>query len=284
MGRGDFGSGCGVLTEQSADFVWQSPDFELGADPFATVRGIQGEIFRDVAGRVTLRFERSGRAYFLKHHRGVGWVEILKNLLFLRLPILGADNEWRAIHCLEGCGVPTMTLVAYGRRGINPARRESFIITEALAPTLSLEELIDTPEHKPLPTKLKRQLIAEVARMTAAMHRAGMNHRDLYLCHFLLHTDLLAKGQIRLSLIDLHRAQLRDRVPRRWWRKDLASLCFSSIPGQLTYRDELRFLRCYFDKPLRQTLETNAKDLVWLRSEAARLRRKYLRKYAPDSQ
>lgn len=48
--------------------------------------------------RRTLRIEVAGQGYlFVKIHRGVGWKEILKNLLSLRLPVLGAGNEWRAI-------------------------------------------------------------------------------------------------------------------------------------------------------------------------------------------
>jgi heptose I phosphotransferase len=38
-----------------------------------------------------------------------------------------------------------------------------------------------------------------------------VNHRDCYICHFLLHTEPApTPEQLRLSLIDLHRAQVRD--------------------------------------------------------------------------
>ncbi len=262
--------------------VWRAPGFELDENPFPAVRAIRGEIFRQVAERVTLRFEQQGNTYFLKYHRGVGWREIIKNLLFFRLPVLGAENEWRAIRLLEKQGVPTMRLAAYGQQGWNPAGRESFIITEELKPTVSLEDFFKGPEGESTGLAMKRRLIAEVAGMTRAMHRAGMNHRDLYICHFLLHTDKLAEGEVKLSLIDLHRAQLREQVPTRWLAKDLASLYFSALPARLSRRDELRFLKRYFDGPLRESLQSNRQQLKWIKKESERLQKKYLRKYAPD--
>lgn len=67
-----------------------------GNDPFVAVEALKGEVFRELEARRTLRTEVDGRGYFVKIHRGVGWAEILKNLISLRLPVLGAGNEWRA--------------------------------------------------------------------------------------------------------------------------------------------------------------------------------------------
>ncbi len=96
------------------------------------------------------------------------------------------------------------------RRGSNPADQHSFIVTEELAPTVSLEDFSLNWIKQPPEPKLKRALIAEVARMTGMMHRAGVNHRDCYICHFLLHTDKpVTADDFKLSVIDLHRAQTR---------------------------------------------------------------------------
>lgn len=254
-------------------------------DAFDAVDALHGEVFRELEGRRTLRTIVSGRAYFVKIHHGVGWTEIAKNLLSLRWPVLGADNEWQAIARLEHLGVGTMRAVAYGKRGINPAHRHSFIITEELAPTISLEDYCrDWPSQPPAPA-LKRALIRRVAEMTRAMHEGGMNHRDLYLCHFLLHLDPApTPSALRLSLIDLHRSQLRRRTPRRWRDKDLAALYFSALDIGLDRRDLLRFLRVYFRSPLRDTLRTMAPLLRRLESEALRLRLRYRRKYAPANE
>ncbi|MCY1391856.1 Lipopolysaccharide core heptose(I) kinase RfaP [compost metagenome] len=243
-----------------------------GRDAFAEVEGLQGQVYRELEGRRTLRTEVEGRGYFVKIHRGIGWGEVAKNLLTAKLPVLGAGQEWRAIERLHEAGVPTMTAVAYGERGSNPAAQHSFIVTQELAPTISLEDLsIDWRRQPPQP-RLKRALIAEVARMTGTMHRAGVNHRDCYICHFLLHTDKpVTADDFRLSLIDLHRAQTRSQITRRWRNKDLAALYFSALDIGLTQRDKLRFLRGYFQQPLRQILREEASLLAWLQAKADKL-------------
>jgi heptose I phosphotransferase len=165
-----------------------------------------------------------------------------------------------------------MTAVAYGEKGSNPADQHSFIVTEELAPTVSLEDFsINWIKQPPEPT-LKRALIAEVARMTGMMHRAGVNHRDCYICHFLLHTDKpVTADDFKLSVIDLHRAQTRPAITSRWRNKDLAALYFSALDIGLTRRDKLRFLKGYFQQPLRQILSEEAGLLSWLEGKANKL-------------
>ena len=233
-----------------------------GIDPFDYIMQLDGEVYRDVAMRRTLRFELGGKRYFLKAHYGVGWKEIFKNLLQLKMPVLGARNEWLAIRRLEQLGVQTMTLVGHGERGRNPATRQSFVITEALEETESLEDFCGAWEKNPPVTaagiKLKRELITRIARISRLMHSNGINHRDYYICHFLLDvsSDVLAvpPSALRLSLIDLHRVQLRKRTPQRWIVKDVGGLYFSAMRIGLTRRDIYRFMRVYRDKPLRATL------------------------------
>ncbi len=255
-------------------------------DPFVAVEELKGEVFRELEARRTLRTEVEGRGYFVKIHRGVGWAEIFKNLATLRLPVLGAGNEWRAIRRLERLGVDTMVAVAFGERGGNPATRHSFIVTEELAPTISLEDFCrDWPRHPP-PVALKRALIGRVAQMAGAMHRGGVNHRDFYICHFLLaQAPPPTAAALKLSLIDLHRAQVREGkpAPRRWRDKDLAALYFSALEIGLTRRDFLRFLRGYFTRPLRQVLAEEAPLLGHLEREAVRLQARFLRKFAPGA-
>ena len=252
-----------------------------GQDPFAAADALQGEVLRALEGRRTLRTEITGRGYYAKIHHGIGWREIFKNLLSGRLPVLGAGNEWRALQRLAALGVDTMRAVAFGERGSNPARRQSFIITEELAPTVSLEDFCrDWRAVPPAPT-FKRALIRRVAEMARRMHGGGVNHRDFYICHFLLHLPV-DKSAPRLSLIDLHRAQVRDATPRRWRDKDLAALHFSTLEIGLTVRDRLRFLRAYFERPLRDILIEEADLLAHLAREGARLTERYRRKFAPQ--
>ncbi len=255
-----------------------------GRDPFVAVEALQGEVFRELEARRTLRTEVAGRGYFVKIHRGVGWAEIFKNLCSLRLPVLGAGNEWQAIKRLEQLGVDTMRGVALGQRGGNPATQHSFIVTEELAPTISLEDYCRDWPVTPPPVAMKRALLRRVAEMARRMHQGGVNHRDFYICHFLLHLEPApTPDNLKLSLIDLHRAQIRAQTPRRWRDKDLASLYFSALNIGLTRRDVLRFLRLYFNRPLGAILSEEAALLGHLTQEAGRLQTRYLRKYAPGA-
>ncbi|MDR1996648.1 lipopolysaccharide core heptose(I) kinase RfaP [Azonexus sp.] len=268
----------------AVECVLEAPFTECwaGQDPFVAVEALQGKVFRELEGRRTLRTEVAGRGYFVKIHRGIGWGEIFKNLLYLRWPVLGAENEWRAIRRLTAAGVATMRAVAWGRRGWNPARQHSFIVTEELTPTVSLDEFCRDWPQRPPATALKRALIDRVADMAGRMHRAGINHRDFYICHFLLHLDPVpTPAAFRLSIIDLHRAQCRLATPRRWRDKDLASLYFSVLEIGLTQRDFLRFLRAYFLRPLRDILHDEAPLLRYLVPEGERLLARYRRKFAP---
>lgn len=270
-----------------SETVWLAPPFDrlwAGCDAHAAVEALQGEVFRELEARRTLRTEVEGRGYFVKIHRGVGWGEIVKNLVSLRAPVLGAGNEYRALRRLAELGVASMTPVAFAERGVDPARQHSFIITEELANTVSLEDHCrDWPQNPPLPA-WKRALIRRVAEMAGRMHRGGVNHRDFYICHFLLHLDPPPRPEdFRLSLIDLHRAQTRAETPRRWRDKDLAGLYFSALEIGLTRRDVLRFLRAYFERPLCDILREEAALLARLAREAQRLMARYRRKYAPGA-
>lgn len=222
-------------------------------DAFDWLESAPGEPYRDLPDRRTFRFEVDGVGYFAKLHRGVGWREIAKNLLSLRLPVLDARREQRAIAALTAAGVSTLETVAWGVRGRDPARRRSFIVTREVPTQYSLDHLAREwgarGRAEPL---VKRTLIRQLAQLTRRMHGLGINHRDLYIVHLLMPG---APGDDdALVLIDLHRAQLRRRVPRRWLVKDLGSLLFSGMVAPLTRGDRLRFMAAYRDRPIREVL------------------------------
>ena len=78
----------------------------------------------------------------------------------------------------------------------------------------------------------------------------------------------------RLSIIDLHRTQLRTNTPQRWLVKDLAALFFSSMDIGLTGRDVLRFLAEYRQQPIRQILDEDQRLLRQVQRRAVGLYRK----------
>lgn len=255
----------------------KSPFATLWADkdPFTEVEQLEGEVYRAVKQRKTLNFHQNNQSYFIKIHRGTTIKEIFKNLLSFRKPVLDAKQEWQAIHRLTQANVNTMNGRAFGRKGWNPLTRHSFIITEDLSPTISLEDLTQNWQISPPHYAFKRSLIIYLAKMVAKMHAAGVNHRDCYLCHFLLDVPLFEEHkQIKLSVIDLHRAQTRNKVPMRWRDKDLIGLYFSAMDIGLTQRDIYLFLTIYFNQPLRTILRDEHHLITHAQRKAERIRKR----------
>lgn len=207
---------------------------ELGQATFADLSfdqlmAIQGKAFRDVKGRRTLKVVKSGKSFFIKQHFGVGWAEIFKNLIVFRKPIIGAKTEKEAIQALGQIGIATTPLVGFGEQGLNPANKQSFLITRDLGNIVSLEDFCrDWKEHPPN-NKLRQQIVIAVATLAKKLHQAGLIHRDFYLCHLCLDGDLLKKGEIKLYLIDLHRMLMNQSVGGKGTMKDIAALYFSAM-------------------------------------------------------
>lgn len=252
-----------------------------GENLFDKFRTLPGEEFRNIQNRRTYRFEDNGKSYFCKFHSGVGWAEIVKNFITLRLPVIGAANELRAIKRLTELGVETMTITAFGQRGSNPAKLESFIVTEELTNTVDLEELCkDWPRNKPL-FQEKLNLLTKIAEVSKVLHENGICHRDYYICHFLLHEESLQSdpsssiSSLKLSLIDLHRALIKADLGERWKVKDIGGLYFSAMDIGLTQRDIYRFVRAYSGLPLREALSTRMSFWQQVNSRALKLYKKH---------
>lgn len=240
--------------------LWIDPEYTSLFPPrkvFDDMSEMTGDVFRVGRGRITMRFTRGGQNFFLKRHTGVGWGEIIRDLLRGRLPILGARNEWYALERLQILNISSLTPIAFGEKGNNPARRLSFLVTRELADTISLEDLVKTWQRRRDFLRLKRILIRQVALLARRIHSNGINHRDFYICHIHISNRWLKNpvGDPELFLIDLHRAQIRTSVPRRWLIKDIGSLFYSARNTGLTRNDLFRFMMTYRDMSLRQTLE-----------------------------
>jgi heptose I phosphotransferase len=240
----------------SEDFAKDLPK----GDSFHNLQAMEGKVYRDVQGRKTLQFALGGKSYFIKNHFGVGWREIFKNLVQLRLPILGAENEWRAISKLKSLGLATMTSKAYGSRGWNPAKRQSLIVTEDLADTISLEDYCKDWRQNPPGFTLKKKLLNKLASISRTLHQGGVCHRDFYLCHFLMPKnglDVASEQAFELFIIDLHRALIKSPLRLRWKVKDISGLLYSAMDIGLTQRDLFRFIKIYEDMRLRDALANN---------------------------
>ncbi|MDE0193817.1 MAG: lipopolysaccharide core heptose(I) kinase RfaP [Gammaproteobacteria bacterium] len=216
-----------------------------GNDVFSALWAVEGEVYRRSARRRTSRVVIAGKAYFAKVHEGVGWREIAKNVLAGKRPVLGARHDFEASRRLCARGVAVPGLAAFGERGVNPARRRSFAMHDALDGFRSLEDVGHGWLVTPPSVELKWALLSEAGRLTAAMHEAGVCHRDYYACHLLANTAKLGTGEAELSVIDLHRAEVHRRLSRRARVRDLGALLYSASAMPLTERDRSRFVAAY---------------------------------------
>ena len=243
--------------------LWLRDDFEsswLGKDPFTEVVALKGVTVRRVAQRRTFRFEIFGAGFFAKIHSGPGWPEILKNLIVGKLPVLDASNEFIAARKLVDLGINTLVVAAFGVRGKNPARRQSFIVTDEIVDAISLEDFCSGwAEHPPVFGQ-KLTLLNDVASLARKLHVGGVVHHDFYLCHILLNRGSGSTSG-SLVLIDLHRASIRKKLPDRSLVKELGALYFSSMDIGLSSRDYLRFLTIYFELTPREVL-SNKNHLI----------------------
>ena len=232
--------------------------------PFDELKNIDGKVYRQYKNRVTKKFKNKNKSYFIKFHGPVGWKEIFKNLLQLKTPVIGAQREYDALNHLTQNNINCPNVKGFGVKGFNPANSSSFLITEELYNTFSLEDFFFFVHHKNLSFTEKKKLIEKVANLIRSVHESGLNHRDLYLCHIHI-KNKIKFDDIDLSLIDLHRAQIRSKVPFRWLIKDLGGFLHSVLQFGLTERDFYRFmmtyLQCTFEELNKNHLKITNKTL-----------------------
>ena len=222
----------------------------------------------------------------------MGWAEIFKNLFALKKPVLGAMTEVHAIQKLDSIGIKTTPLIAYGQQGCNPASMQSFVMTEDLGDIVTVEELCGNWQN--YCADVRQSLMKAMAELASQMHRAGLCHRDFYLCHFVIKKQDLnleylvfsedpvssekpvpcekpasSKGLSveNLHLIDLHRMMQGQARAGKAVMKDIAGLYFSALQAGLTAQDLSVFKQYY--------LPQNADFWVQVESRAQALLNKF---------
>ena len=130
---------------------------------------------------------------------------------------------------LTAAGIPTAPLVAHGR---------SFVIFADLAGYTPADKRVaaGTPFE---------DVLGPTAALSADLHAAGLHHRDLYLCHFLVRPD-----PFDVRLIDVARvARMGNPLTRRRWVvKDLGQFWYSTTKLDVTDEQRSRWLARYADR------------------------------------
>jgi hypothetical protein len=142
-----------------------------------------------------------------------------------------AQDEVNAIELLNAASIPTVPLVGWG----NLADGRSFILTEDLQGYADSEKLVAAG----LPFAA---LLDSTADLAAKLHREGLHHRDLYLCHFFAKRD--DPNDVRL--IDVARVRkLGGLLSNRWIVKDLAQFWYSTQSLAVTDEQREQWLQRY---------------------------------------
>jgi hypothetical protein len=178
---------------------------------------------------------------YLKRHFSLSFGKCLWEMIMFASRKTAFD-EFRNILAFHQAGLPTMIPVAAGKRVSKVFGSESFLITKGIKDCVTLE----TYAESCLKTKTfteKTVLIKKTAILSRKMHQSGFNHRDFYLCHLLIGTKENNKDE--LFIVDLHRVDIRKKVPERWIIKDLAALNYSAKSKNITRTDKLRFIKYY---------------------------------------
>jgi heptose I phosphotransferase len=191
----------------------------------------------------TFSFDQEGKtvcAYLKRHFLLSFWKYFQERIRFASKKT--AFDEFSNILAFHQAGLPTMIPVAAGKRAGKVIGSESFLITKGIKDCVTLE----TYAESCLKTKTfteKTELIKKTALLSRKMHQRGFNHRDFYLCHLLIGTE--ENNRDELFIVDLHRVDIRKKVPERWIIKDLAALNYSAKSKNITRTDKLRFLKYY---------------------------------------
>lgn len=158
--------------------------------------------------------------------------------------------EVGGIGLLNSAGIPTVELVGYGR--VEDGR--SFVITDDLDGY--------RPADKAVMAGLPFGAILEpTALLAAKLHDAGLHHRDLYLCHFLL------RG-VEVRLIDAARVARLGFFARRWIVKDLAQFWYSAEQLNVPREQRIHWLERYSAarsvavEPLRRSIERKSRAIA----------------------
>ena len=80
-----------------------------GSKSFDLAQKVEGEIYREHANRITKKIIVNHKGYFIKLHGPVGWREIFKNLIQIKIPVIGATRELKALKHLAYHGVNTLS-------------------------------------------------------------------------------------------------------------------------------------------------------------------------------
>ena len=206
--------------------------------------------------RIVFETDNPKTTLFLKRYQNIPKSIQIKNWLsrHKKISLMGCDLA--PAETLQEYGINTPKTIAYGRQWAGFFEKRSFIITEKIPDSLSLEEKLPDCFFS-----RRKDFIVNLAAFVRKFHRTGCRHRDLYLCH------IFSNSQGQFTLIDLNRVFKPFAFSEKYRIKDLAQLYYSAPGNIITKTDRLRFVLAYLQK---QKLSGQDKFLIKkIKSKAA---------------
>lgn len=160
-----------------------------------------------------------------------------------------AMNEYRVLGLMRKLGIQAVRPMACGERRIGHFVRSCFLITEGVPDCMSLSAFIKNfSGHRTSPhaVRLRREILAALARQIRHMHHAGFVHRDLFWRNVLIRS--LPRDRFEFYFIDASVGK-RIRIQQRRQDsivRDIAALS-ALAPDFCSKADQMRFLLEYLD-------------------------------------
>jgi serine/threonine protein kinase len=207
----------------------------------AWLRAGQAHVVKQGPHRIVYRVELPGLCFYLKHNR----VNDTRAWLRQLVRPSKARQEYDSALEIAARGVPTVSPLALGE---TPSLHsgESYLITRDLQGCEPLNSLLahTLPRLSPVRrTRVRQRLAAELGRLVARIHDAGILHNDFHAGNIL--ARLGAHDQIALFLIDLNSVRIGAPLD---WQTSLDNLVMlnSWFVLRINRPDRLRFWKAYF--------------------------------------
>ncbi len=225
------------------------------------LRGGSAQIIKKGAGRAIYHVRHPHGEFYVKHFRPSTRFRSFHQ----RFRRDRAEKEFEVAQLMRSHGIPTVRPLALGERRRLGILAESYLVTEASPNHRTLYEWIEEKwrRTKSMSPAERKSLARELARLTAALHARGLEHRDLHERNIVVESvESPERDQpsFHLRILDLHELRQHHRLAWSQTLHELARLGrYFSIRSSRT--DRLRFLTEY------------ARRCGWSREEIASLAR-----------
>jgi heptosyltransferase-2 len=236
--------------KKASEFVEIAPNFTVRSDFVDCFRQLGLENIDDVfnfaqgknlikpnlaAFRERIMFDTQNpkTTLFLKRYQNIPKLNQLKNWLTRRKKMSTMACDHQPAEDLRRLGINTPQTIAFGQQWQGLFEKRSFIITEKIPDSFSLEEKLP---------KNRENFIENLAAFVRKFHGTGFRHRDLYLCH------IFCNPQGQFTLIDLNRVFKPLFFSQKYLIKDLSQLYYSAPGDTVTKTVRMRFFLAYLQK------------------------------------